>query len=56
MSKKSVLHNLVIRLTIRMTWQESQALKRSAIESNLNMSDYIRQFVPELEQNKRVNK
>jgi predicted DNA binding CopG/RHH family protein len=35
-------------ITIRMTWKQNESVKKSAIEQDLNMSDYIRQFVPEL--------
>jgi hypothetical protein len=42
------LHKLIMPVTIRMTWLENDTLKKSASKSNLTMSDYIRQFVPEL--------
>ena len=35
-------------VTVRLTWKEKEALLQSAQNSNLNMSDYIRQYVPEL--------
>jgi hypothetical protein len=35
-------------VTIRMTWKQSESLRKSAEANNLNMSDYIRQFIPNL--------
>jgi hypothetical protein len=36
------------RVTIRMTYREHEQLINTAKENNLNMSQYIRQHVPEL--------
>ena len=36
------------RVTIRMTYREHEQLINTANENNLNMSQYIRQHVPEL--------
>ncbi len=35
-------------VTVRLTWKEKEALIKSARDNNLNMSDYIRQYIPEL--------
>jgi hypothetical protein len=35
-------------ITIRMTWKQNESLRKSAEANNLNMSDYIRQFIPNL--------
>ena len=46
------MNSKIVRTTIRLTWKQSEKLRESAKEANLNMSDYIRQFVPELRGNK----
>jgi uncharacterized protein (DUF1778 family) len=38
----------VKRVTLRMTYKEHEQLVKAANENNLNMSQHIRQYVPEL--------
>jgi uncharacterized protein (DUF1778 family) len=41
--------NLIDRINFRITYREAEAIKKSAELNNLNLSDYIRQYVPELQ-------
>jgi len=46
------MNSKILRLSFRLTWKEREQIIKAARELNLNMSDYIRQFVPELRGNK----
>ncbi len=39
-------------ITVRFTWNERERIEKSAAESNLNLSDYIRKHLPETKGNK----
>ena len=36
-------------ITVRLTWREKEQLLKAANEHNVNMSEYIRKHVPELQ-------
>jgi hypothetical protein len=46
------MNTKIMPVTVRLTWKEKQELIKSANESNLNMSDYIRKHLPQLKGNK----
>lgn len=46
------MNTKIMPVTVRLTYKEKQELIKSAVNSNLNMSDYIRKYIPELKGSK----
>jgi hypothetical protein len=45
LERSSKMSNKIMPITVRLTWKEKQELIKSATESNLTMSDYIRKHL-----------